>query len=48
MNGIDKTIVERAEDLCLLNARGEDLVAACATISEEEEESLKIAVCGSE
>ena len=48
MNGIDKSIVERAEDLCLLSARGEDLVAACATISEKEAESLKLAACGLE
>lgn len=44
MNGIDKAIVDRADDLCLLSARGEDLVAACATISEKEELDLKVAV----
>ena len=46
MNGIDKAIVERADDLCLLSARGEDLVAACATVSVGEEQDLKIAVGG--
>ena len=45
MNGIDNVIVERADDLCLLIARGEDLVAACATITEHEGLDLKTAVC---
>ena len=44
MNGIDKAIVDRADDLCLLSARGEDLVAACAMVSEKEERELKVAV----
>ena len=44
MNGIDKAILDRADDLCLLTARGEDLVAACAMVSEEEERELKVAV----
>ena len=44
MNGIDKAIVDRADDLCLLSARGEDLVAACAKISKSEELDLTIAV----
>ena len=44
MNGIDKAIVDRADDLCLLSAQGEDLVAACATISEREESELQVAV----
>ena len=44
MNGIDKAIVDRADDLCLLSARGEDLVAACAMLSEREEQELKVAV----
>ncbi|KAL8795250.1 MAG: hypothetical protein Q9195_002261 [Heterodermia aff. obscurata] len=43
MNGIDKAIVDRADDLCLLSARGEDLVAACAMVSEREERELKVA-----
>lgn len=44
MNGIDPAIVSRAEELGLLSARGEDLVAACATMSEKEGEDLKTAV----
>ena len=47
MNGIDKSIVERADDLCLLSARGEDMIAACATMSASEELDLKIAVSDS-
>lgn len=45
MNGIDIGILERAEELCLLSARGEDLVAACAKISPRENEDLLYAVC---
>ena len=44
MNGVDQAIVDRADELALLSARGEDLVAACATISEKEEVDLKTAV----
>ena len=44
MNGVDAAIVDRSEELVLLCAQGEDLIASCAKISEEEEEDLKIAV----
>jgi DNA mismatch repair protein MSH5 len=41
MNGIDPTVVERADELILLAARGEDLIAACAKVSEEEAKELE-------
>ncbi len=44
LNGVDQAIVDRADELVLLSARGEDLVAACATISEKEEADLETAV----
>ncbi|KAL8732568.1 MAG: hypothetical protein Q9181_003910 [Wetmoreana brouardii] len=43
MSGIDQAIVERADRLGLLSAKGEDLVLACANISKGEEEDLKMA-----
>lgn len=45
MSGIDSGVIERAETLCLLSARGEDLIAACARISPRENEDLLYAVC---
>ncbi len=44
LNGIDPAIIARAEELIVLSARGEDLVAACATMSEKDEQDLKLAV----
>ena len=44
LNGVDTAIINRADELVELSAIGEDLVAACATISKHEEEALKDAV----
>ena len=44
MNGIASELVGRAEELGLLSARSEDLVAACAEVTEVEAEALIVAV----
>jgi DNA mismatch repair protein MSH5 len=44
MNGISQTIVDRANELAALSARGENLIAACATLTAEETETLAEAV----
>ena len=44
MNGIDQTIVKRAEEFESLSRKGEDLVAACIRLAKEEAEDLKLAV----
>ena len=43
INGVNAEIIERAEELEDLSVKGEDLVAACANFSQEEEEELKVA-----
>lgn len=44
INGVDLAVVDRAEELVLLSAQGEDLVTACTRLSEQEEDDLEIAV----
>jgi len=41
LNGIDPEIVERADELILLAARGEDLIAACAKVTSDEAKELE-------
>ncbi|KAL4809528.1 muts domain V-domain-containing protein [Aspergillus unguis] len=41
LNGIKPAIVDRANELVSLSARGENLIAACATLSAEEMETLQ-------
>ncbi|RAL10511.1 MutS family protein MSH5 [Aspergillus homomorphus CBS 101889] len=41
MNGISQTVVERASEIASLAARGENLIAACATLSAEEMQLLE-------
>ncbi|KAE8355541.1 muts domain V-domain-containing protein [Aspergillus coremiiformis] len=41
LNGINETIVERANDLASLAIRGENLTAACAKLSAEEMQDLE-------
>ncbi|KAI9820001.1 MAG: MutS protein msh5 [Pycnora praestabilis] len=41
MHGVDHAIIDRADELILLSARGEDLVSACARISAKEVEDLE-------
>ena len=44
LNGIDATIVDRANHLMEMSAKGEDLVSACSKFSEKEEDDLRDAV----
>lgn len=44
LNGINQTIVTRANELASLSARGENLIAACATLSTGETRALEEAV----
>jgi hypothetical protein len=44
INGVPHEVVQRAEDLILLSMRGEDLVAACCQMPEDEATELEEAV----
>ncbi|GAQ41630.1 DNA mismatch repair protein Msh5 [Aspergillus niger] len=44
MNGISQTIVDRADEIASLSARGENLIAACAVLSAQETQALDDAV----
>ncbi|KAI2824285.1 hypothetical protein CBS115989_696 [Aspergillus niger] len=44
MNGISQTIVDRANEIAALSARGENLIAACAVLSAQETQALEDAV----
>lgn len=44
MNGIDQGVIDRAEELLLLEAQGADLVTACAEADETEREEMERAV----
>lgn len=44
MSGVPGEVVQRAEDLVLLSMRGEDLIAACCQMPDEESAELEEAV----
>ncbi|PYH95934.1 DNA mismatch repair protein Msh5 [Aspergillus ellipticus CBS 707.79] len=44
MNGISQAIVDRANEIASLSARGENLIDACAALSEKETQALEEAV----
>lgn len=37
LNGIDQSVIERAEELLLLEAQGVNLVSACASTEDDQE-----------
>ena len=44
MNGVEEAVIKRAEDLILLQARGGDLVTACADLDDKDEMDVEQAV----
>ena len=44
LNGVDATIVNRANYLVEISAKGDDLVNTCAGVSEKEKNDLRDAV----
>lgn len=44
INGVNPAVISRANELATLSARGDNLIAACATMSLEETQVLEEAV----
>jgi hypothetical protein len=44
MNGIDRQITQRADELIILHSRGEDLVSACSALPNSDMDNLNLAV----
>ena len=44
LNGIEKSVITRAEDIILMIAKGEDLASACLNISDVDMEEVSKAV----
>lgn len=44
MNGIDPSVISRANEFTSLSARGENVIVACSVLSSEEMQDLEEAV----